>query len=389
MRSCGLPASSNAVDDVSAQVAKATVSDSAPAYPVSEEKKAAALIAARELGKSVGYDIDADPDKLWKTFCEFDKDMGGTVDHGEFTAMIESLGMVLSKAEVKVMIEKADADKSGDIDFGEFAKVVLSKEGDMAKLFARKKDALTMAWRKDRVGPNVEFDGPIAKRAGDGFGVALLGVNGSGAAWLGEDHPTDKSKKLNKGSALLEINCPAGCYVRVGVVDKNFQADQDGAFPHFEQEFSAIDNRKKDKITSVQSSNGEVVRHAQNLSDPACGGLKLAKFGHEKNYRRVQLEIDSRELSLTVRRLDAKKDFEKDAEVVIEKIKPVVAVAVCFGPTTGGEYSSVRLIGSSCEAVAAARQRRASKDLWDEENVQGVRETNNGTGPSMNELNGA
>ena len=45
-------------------------------------------------------------------------------------------------------------------------------------------------------------------------------------------------------------------------------------------------------------------------------------------------------------------------------------ICVCFGPSKGGP-TTVKIIGSSVESMKA-KTRRASKDLWDDDNNAGL-----------------
>ena len=52
-------------------------------------------------------------------FDSFDKDSSGAVDANELSAMCESLGMIVNPADIASMIEAADEDNSGQIEFDE------------------------------------------------------------------------------------------------------------------------------------------------------------------------------------------------------------------------------------------------------------------------------
>ena len=73
--------------------------------------------------------------------------------------------------------------------------------------------------------------------------------------------------------------------------------------------------------------------------------------------------------------------------VQLDELKSEVCVGVCFGPT-GGEKTTVRVVGSSCERLQQKRERRASKDLWDEDNKVGISDKPKGA-VGMEELNGS
>lgn len=60
---------------------------------------------------------------MWAgVFDTFDLDGGGTIDTHELKKVIQDMnnGRAPSDAELKIIVDKIDTDKSGDIDFGEF-----------------------------------------------------------------------------------------------------------------------------------------------------------------------------------------------------------------------------------------------------------------------------
>lgn len=61
-----------------------------------------------------------------KTFREFDLDGNGKVDRKELGKIFEELGSSLSQAEIDRMMQLADKDGSGFIDYEEFVKQVFS-----------------------------------------------------------------------------------------------------------------------------------------------------------------------------------------------------------------------------------------------------------------------
>ena len=73
-------------------------------------------------------------------------------------------------------------------------------------------------------------------------------------------------------------------------------------------------------------------------------------------------------------------------EVKLDDIKVEVGVAVCFHPVNG-EPTTVRIVGGSAEKVEK-RNRRASKDMWDDDNAAGVNDVQKG-GVGKEELFGA
>ena len=133
----------------------------------------------------VAYDVAADPQGYFKVFKQFDADLGGSVDTMEMAAMVEALGLLMKPADIKKMVEDADEDKSGEIEFGEFV-LVMNKAAaqgattaggvSFAALIARQKNSVKMEWRDDRVGSNITIDKATmtASKSGGGFSVALL-----------------------------------------------------------------------------------------------------------------------------------------------------------------------------------------------------------------------
>ena len=59
----------------------------------------------------------------------FDKDGGGSIDCEELKELMESVGQFLTNEQIKEMVDAADADGTGDIDFAEFAVLMAHKMG--------------------------------------------------------------------------------------------------------------------------------------------------------------------------------------------------------------------------------------------------------------------
>lgn len=62
-----------------------------------------------------------------EVFATFDRDGDGTVDASELGAVMGSLGVNPSDAEIQQMIDEVDTDGNGTIDFGEFCALMVSK----------------------------------------------------------------------------------------------------------------------------------------------------------------------------------------------------------------------------------------------------------------------
>ena len=63
-------------------------------------------------------------------FNAFDKDGGGSIDSQELEALMKSLGQEPTAVELQKMVDLADADGSGDIDFIEFVTLIAHKMKD-------------------------------------------------------------------------------------------------------------------------------------------------------------------------------------------------------------------------------------------------------------------
>lgn len=65
-----------------------------------------------------------------KAFLLFDKDGNGRITADELSEVMSSLGQSPTKKEVEAMIQKADQDGDGSIDFLEFLEVMANKMGE-------------------------------------------------------------------------------------------------------------------------------------------------------------------------------------------------------------------------------------------------------------------
>ena len=66
-------------------------------------------------------------EELREAFTLFDKDGDGTITVGELGTVIRSLGVEPSEEELQQMLDDADADGNGIIDFPEFLTLMASK----------------------------------------------------------------------------------------------------------------------------------------------------------------------------------------------------------------------------------------------------------------------
>ncbi|KAJ9466178.1 Calmodulin [Diplonema papillatum] len=53
-------------------------------------------------------------------FNIFDKDGSGTIAIDELTEVLQSVGQATGRGEIEAMLEAADVDNSGEVDFPEF-----------------------------------------------------------------------------------------------------------------------------------------------------------------------------------------------------------------------------------------------------------------------------
>lgn len=302
------------------------------------------------------YDREADKEGFFKVFKEFDLDGSGAVDTDELTKMVESLGVVMKPAELKGLVDAADEDKSGEIEFDEFVQVMnaaaaqgatTSSGQSFAQLIKKQRDSVKMEWPADQSkgGGKVTVDkaaGTASATMGEGeYVVAVL------EPWL-----CSGRSNYNTGNVVLEVETDGVMWV--GVVGKNFNP----AGAHWNQAFFAADNEKKNIVTAY-SSDGDMFINARS------NGKEVA-FGKSDDARRIGLEMNMDNYTLDVNVL--KKDGSVRAgPIQLEGIKNEVAVAVCFGPGTG----SAKVVGSSCEK-AERKFRRASRDTWDEDNTAGI-----------------
>jgi len=76
---------------------------------------------------------DAQLEEFQEAFTMFDKDGGGSIDASELKDLMLSVGQNCSDKELRDMVEAADADGTGDIDFLEFAVLMAHKMTDETK----------------------------------------------------------------------------------------------------------------------------------------------------------------------------------------------------------------------------------------------------------------
>merc|ERR1719325_456328 len=73
---------------------------------------------------------DEEMDAFKETFMMFDKDGDGTVSTRELGAVMRSLGNNPTEEELEDMIDDADRDGSGSVDFKEFVELMIKRESE-------------------------------------------------------------------------------------------------------------------------------------------------------------------------------------------------------------------------------------------------------------------
>lgn len=282
--------------------------------------------------------------ELKQVFDAFDEDHSGMVSTAEVHKMALSLGMVFSPEALASMVGEADIDGNGEIDFEEF-KTILKKTAESAgtskgfgALALRKKNAgPPMKWRSDKKGPGVELEGDVASRAAGskGFGAQLTDLLCSAAGY-------------DAASALIECTSIApGSFV--GIVGSNFQPT---AWD------TALDASKH---AVAVKSDGEVYCKCLKLSPlikltPLTSGCSLS----------LSVNMQDQELTITV--LDQKQNIA--SSVTVENLPVEICFVVCFAPSA--EAQSVKIVGSSSEKTGKKTTKKFGKDVWDDDNVQGL-----------------
>ena len=93
--------------------------------PVVKAKKAPARMSAPKPTKRKGTvnhpALDnADHEEVLEIFRVYDRDGSGTIDRGEFTRLLEALGMSPGEEELSIALGVVDANRSGKISWDEF-----------------------------------------------------------------------------------------------------------------------------------------------------------------------------------------------------------------------------------------------------------------------------
>ena len=73
---------------------------------------------------------EADVEKLWKSFGNFDDDSNGEISPEELGQVMKDLGHTPNAFDLRALIKEVDTDGSGTISFDEFKALMLAQQGD-------------------------------------------------------------------------------------------------------------------------------------------------------------------------------------------------------------------------------------------------------------------
>merc|ERR1711865_1135953 len=80
-----------------------------------------------EYGAQLEYCVPTEQFEMFReVFAMMDIDHGGTIELDELMLALESIGLKLPKKVAKNLVEEADSDNTGDIDFAEFLQFMSS-----------------------------------------------------------------------------------------------------------------------------------------------------------------------------------------------------------------------------------------------------------------------
>eukprot|EP00304_Pavlova_gyrans_P011289 CAMPEP_0206050166 /NCGR_PEP_ID=MMETSP1466-20131121/28543_1 /ASSEMBLY_ACC=CAM_ASM_001126 /TAXON_ID=44452 /ORGANISM="Pavlova gyrans, Strain CCMP608" /LENGTH=389 /DNA_ID=CAMNT_0053425273 /DNA_START=24 /DNA_END=1194 /DNA_ORIENTATION=+ len=288
----------------------------------------------------------AQMEKLDQVFHSFDLDGNDSISVSELEAVTHALGLALTKQEVHDMLSEADADKSGEVDYAEFVKVMehhLPKVGQDGRLGAfghlitrKAKSGPPLAWHGEKCGDRVtvsEDRKVVSRDAPEGWGVQLFD------AWLSAATST-----YNTADVLLEVEQLTDGNVFIGIAGRNF-------FP------SPWDHPLKDSkhCAVVSLADGAVWRKTVK-TDLLLGAVSEGD--------RIHVFLDMLRQSMTIDLLAP--DNSLDRSVTVDELPSECTLAVCLGPGA----QRVRIVGSSTEVATHEFSGKTNKDLWDEDNVQ-------------------
>ncbi|GMU62910.1 MAG: hypothetical protein AMXMBFR34_46730 [Myxococcaceae bacterium] len=65
-------------------------------------------------------DAGDEHDEVFEIFRAYDRDASGSIDRGEFSRLLEALGMEISEEELAIALDVVDSNRSGRISWDEF-----------------------------------------------------------------------------------------------------------------------------------------------------------------------------------------------------------------------------------------------------------------------------
>lgn len=138
-----------AAEKAKAAAAEAAAAEAAAAAAAKASKEAASEAEEKRRRENP---VDLEALQVWEdAFKKFDTDNSGTIDKAELKRAMKSLGRPVTEAEAVAMMEEADADNSGGIDFMEFRKLVAKKSKSKLWYDAATKAAMDSAIKIQQV----------------------------------------------------------------------------------------------------------------------------------------------------------------------------------------------------------------------------------------------
>jgi len=283
-------------------------------------------------------------------FKGFDNDGSEKISMAELSGAVEKLGLNAKQSELESMIKDDDTNGDGELDLKEFMSIVERLQKDQSKV----QGLAAIINRKAKTGPPMMWSecagfkaftkDELLRNDSSGHAVAVLDQ------WI-----STASEKYDKASVTLEIeNVVNGDGTNdredafVGVVGCNFKTWDTalGRSPH------AVAINARTGHSHFKGIDANIVRSL----GPAVAKTKT----------RLHIELAMRDASMRIEHLSpaAEGGWDVECALTLEQLPPEVAVAVSL-PAGAGQR--VRLIGSSTERTPK-RERRNSKDLWDEDN---------------------
>ena len=118
--------------------------------------------------------------KLRELFDSIDLDHGGTIDKDELKVALTSAGKTLSDSQMARMMEAADADANGEIDFAEFGDILRGhiRSNAAAKMIGRSFRKHRNGTRRTSVLADVAVESLSVQQLETMLGVALLNMKG-------------------------------------------------------------------------------------------------------------------------------------------------------------------------------------------------------------------